>query len=330
MSSSSLPGSSASDPRIAHTGAGGADAAEEGRLSGMVLSGAPGDEETSGGPPSRSNLGLAWFRFRRHRMALAGSVLLLAILVACLIVPFLFPPDAANATSFDIQVPPSPSHLLGTDEDGRDIALRLLVAGRVSLAVGFAAMGGAAIFGTMLGLLAGYFGGWVDVAVMRATDVLLSIPTIYMLIVLAVLLGPSFTSLIVAIGLLSWMELARIVRATTLSLRQKEFVDAARALGVSNRVIMRRHLFPSMLGAIVVAATLGIANAVILETTVSYFGLGIQPPTASWGNMLSNSQLNMWTAPWIAIFPGLMILLTLLSINFIGDGLRDALDPHMT
>ncbi len=280
--------------------------------------------------PARSNLSLSWYRFRRHRMALLGGVLLLIILVGCLVVPFFFPPDAANATSFDIQQPPSPAHLLGTDEDGRDIAMRLLVAGRVSLAVGFVAMSAAAVMGTLLGVLAGFFGRWADVAVMRATDVLLSIPTIYMLIVLAVLLGPSFTSMIIAIGLLSWMELARIVRASTLSLREKEFVDAARALGVSNATIMRRHILPSMLGAIVVAGTLGIANAVVLETTVSYFGLGIQPPTASWGNMLSNSQIEMWTAPWLAIFPGMMILLTLLSINFLGDGLRDALDPHGT
>ncbi len=280
--------------------------------------------------PARSNLSLSWYRFRRHRMALLGGVLLLIILVGCLVVPFFFPPDAANATSFDIQQPPSPAHLLGTDEDGRDIAMRLLVAGRVSLAVGFVAMSAAAVMGTLLGVLAGFFGRWADVAVMRATDVLLSIPTIYMLIVLAVLLGPSFTSMIIAIGLLSWMELARIVRASTLSLREKEFVDAARALGVSNATIMRRHILPSMLGAIVVAGTLGIANAVVLETTVSYFGLGIQPPTASWGNMLSNSQIEMWTAPWFAIFPGMMILLTLLSINFLGDGLRDALDPHGT
>src|SRR5579883_759114 len=280
--------------------------------------------------PARSNLSLSWYLFRRHRMALLGGVLLLIILVGCLVVPFFFPPDAANATSFDIQQPPSPAHLLGTDEDGRDIAMRLLVAGRVSLAVGFVAMSAAAVMGTLLGVLAGFFGRWADVAVMRATDVLLSIPTIYMLIVLAVLLGPSFTSMIIAIGLLSWMELARIVRASTLSLREKEFVDAARALGVSNATIMRRHILPSMLGAIVVAGTLGIANAVVLETTVSYFGLGIQPPTASWGNMLSNSQIEMWTSPWLAIFPGMMILLTLLSINFLGDGLRDALDPHGT
>ena len=280
--------------------------------------------------PVRSNLSLAWYRFRRHRMALVGSVLLLAVLLGCLVVPFFFPPNAANTTSFDIQLPPSPAHLLGSDEDGRDIAIRLLVAGRVSLAVGFAAMAAATVLGTLLGLLAGFYGRWVDVLVMRATDVLLSIPTIYMLIVLAVLLGPSFTSMIIAIGLLSWMELARIVRASALSLKQKEFVDAARALGVGNLTIMRRHIMPSALGAIVVAGTLGIANAVVLETTVSYFGLGIQPPTASWGNMLSDSQLNMWTAPWIAIFPGLMILFTLLSINFIGDGLRDALDPHMS
>jgi peptide/nickel transport system permease protein len=278
--------------------------------------------------PARSNLSLAWYRFRRHRMALVGSALLLIILVGCLIVPFFFPPDAANTTSFDIQQAPSPAHLLGTDEDGRDIAMRLLAAGRVSLAVGFVAMSAAAVFGTLLGVLAGFYGRWIDVAVMRATDVLLGIPTIYMLIVLAVLLGPSFTSMIIAIGLLSWMELARIVRASTLSLREKEFVDAARALGVSNATIMRRHILPSMLGAIVVAGTLGIANAVVLETTVSFFGLGIQPPTASWGNMLSNSQIEMWTAPWLAIFPGMMILLTLLSINFLGDGLRDALDPH--
>jgi peptide/nickel transport system permease protein len=224
--------------------------------------------------------------------------------------------------------PGTDGFLLGGDELGRDLVSRLLYAGRISLLVGFAAMAVTVVMGTLVGLVSGFYGGRIDAVLMRFTEALLSFPTVFLLLVLAAFVGASLLSITLIIGLTSWMELARILRNQTLALREQEFVQAGRALGASNVWLIGRHLFPNSLGVIIVAATLNIANAVLAESYISYLGYGIQPPEASWGNMLNNAQSYFSDAPWIALFPGVLITLTVAAFNFLGDGLRDAIDPR--
>ena len=259
-------------------------------------------------------------------VALVVILIELAIAVAA---PVLIPRDLAiDPSPLNILKGPSAEHWLGTDEVGRDIFARLIYASRISLSIGFLAVAVSIVVGTTVGSLAGYFGGWLDNGLMRVTDAMLSIPTLFFLIVLSVTLGPSVRTMIVVIGLLSWMELARIIRANVLSLKRREFVEAAQTIGARAPAIITRHLLPNTLAPIVVAATLGVGNALLTEASVSYLGLGVQPPDPSWGNMLYNAQSYFFNAPWITLYPGVMILITVLCINFIGDGLRDALDPR--
>ncbi|MBV8153293.1 MAG: ABC transporter permease [Candidatus Eremiobacteraeota bacterium] len=227
-------------------------------------------------------------------------------------------------------------HILGTDEVGRDLLSRLLFGARISLTVGLSAVLMEVFIGTILGAISGYYGGWIDYAIMRVTDVFLSIPLLPLLLVLTAIVAASSTKaslsfgvIVLIIGALSWPTVARLVRASFLSLREREFAEAARALGNSDRRIIFRHLLPNAVAPIVVQATLDVAGVIITESTLSFLGLGIQPPTASWGNMLANAQSNLSIAWWAAVFPGLCILVTVLSINYMGDGLRDALDPNM-
>jgi peptide/nickel transport system permease protein len=227
-------------------------------------------------------------------------------------------------------------HPLGTDEVGRDLLSRMLFGARISLTVGLFAVIMEVLIGTTLGAIAGYYGGWVDYALMRITDVFLSIPLLPLLLVLTAIVAASSTHaalsfgvIVVIIGILSWPTVARLVRASFLSLREREFAEAARAVGNNDGRIIFRHLLPNAVAPIVVQATLDVANVIIVESTLSFLGLGIQPPTASWGNMLANAQSNLSIAWWAAVFPGLCILVTVLAINYIGDGLRDALDPNM-
>ncbi|MGH7755642.1 MAG: ABC transporter permease, partial [Vulcanimicrobiaceae bacterium] len=227
-------------------------------------------------------------------------------------------------------------HILGTDENGRDLLARLMYGARISLTVALAAVLMEIVIGTVLGAIAGYYGGWIDYAIMRMTDVFLSIPLLPLLLVLTAIVSASsskaalgFGVIVIIIGALSWPPVARLVRASFLSLREKEFAEAARALGNRDARIIFRHLLPNAVAPIIVQATLDVANVIITESALSFLGLGIQPPTASWGNMLANAQANMAIAPWVAIFPGLCILVTVLSINYLGDGMRDALDPKM-
>jgi peptide/nickel transport system permease protein len=227
-------------------------------------------------------------------------------------------------------------HPLGTDEVGRDLLSRLLFGARISLMVGLFAVLMEVLIGTTLGAISGYYGGRVDWVIMRITDVFLSIPLLPLLLVLTAIVAASsskaalnFGVIVLIIGALSWMSVARLVRASFLSLREREFTEAARAIGNRDGRIIFRHILPNAVAPIVVQATLDIAGVIVLESTLSYLGFGIQPPTASWGNMLSNSQANLQVAWWAAVFPGLCILATVLSINYIGDGLRDALDPNM-
>lgn len=273
--------------------------------------------------------GLAARRFLRHRLAAAGLAVCLLLIVSALFAPWLAPRDPMRIGILDkFAAPGDKGYLLGADEVGRDMLSRLMYAGRISLVVGFAAMAVTISVGSVVGLLAGYYGGRVDAVLMRLTDALLCFPTVFLLLVLAAFVGSSVYTITLIIGLTAWMELARILRNQTLALRERDFVQAARALGASNRRILVQHLLPNSLAPILVAATLNVANAVLAESYISYLGYGIQPPAASWGNMLTKAQSYFGDAPWVALFPGIMITLTVTCFNFIGDGLRDALDPR--
>jgi peptide/nickel transport system permease protein len=223
---------------------------------------------------------------------------------------------------------PSLAHPFGTDQLGRDQLSRLMHGGKASLSVGLVATLVAVAIGSMLGAIAGYYAGLADALIMRLTDFMFAIPRLLLLLLVAALLGTGLNVIILLIGLTSWMHVARLVRASFLSLREREFVEAAQSLGASNVRLIMHHLLPNALGPVIVTATLAVGAAVLLESTLSYLGYGVQPPTPSWGNMLQNAQSEMYAAPWLALFPGLAIFLTIMAINFVGDGLRDALDPQ--
>jgi peptide/nickel transport system permease protein len=271
-----------------------------------------------------------WQRFRRHRVAMIGAIILL-VLTAGSLGASLAPNDPNKVDISAYRKGPDASHLLGTDSSGRDVLSRLLHAGRVSLSVGVVAVAIYTAIGVTLGSFSGFYGGRVDSVIMRLADVVLSFPALILIITVVSVLGPSIYNIMLVIGLLGWPPIARIVRALFLSLREREFVLASRTIGVPNVRIIFRHILPNAIAPVIVAATFGMANAILLEAGLSFLGLGVQPPTASWGNMLTDAQslTVLESMPWLWIPPGLMIALAVLSINFIGDGLRDALDPHM-
>lgn len=274
-----------------------------------------------------TQLARSWRRFRKHRVALVSGFVLLAFVLACAAAPLIAPYAYTEQDLSSTFASPNREYLLGTDSLGRDQLSRLLYGGRVSLAVGFgvAIVGG--FFGTVVGAIAGYVGGWVDNALMRFTDFMLALPALIFLIVAARMFGDSIFTVVLLVAAVTWMPLARIVRGVTLSLRDREFVTAAKASGAGPIRIVARHVLPNTVGPIVVNLTLTMASAILLESALSFLGLGIQPPTPTWGNMLAGSKGFVQTAPWLVWFPGLMILVTVLCVNFIGDGLRDALDP---
>jgi peptide/nickel transport system permease protein len=274
-------------------------------------------------------------RFLRHHLAVAGLMVLLVLILSAVLAPYITQDPNALSVSARKQGP-SWAHLFGTDEAGRDVFARTLYGGRISLSIGLAATLIALAIGTALGAAAGYFGGLLDAGLMRLTDAFLCFPQLFVLIVLGTLirttelrvLQGSIVPIALVIGILSWMGLARLVRATFLSLKEKEFVEAARAAGSGDARIMLRHVLPGAVGPIVVQASLLVAASIITESGLSYLGYGVQPPTATWGNLLRDAQPHMQQLPVFAIAPGLMIFLTVISINFVGDGLRDALDPY--
>ena len=269
-------------------------------------------------------------RFARHRLALLGVAMITLIILACLIGPSLLPYDELFIDLRHRFAPPFTAgyHIFGTDPLGRDVAVRLFMAGRISLLVGFFAMVLSTLIGTTIGVVAGYYGGRIGMFLMRFVDAFLSFPGIFLLLALAAFIKPSPFMITVIIAVTSWMEVARIVEAEVRSLRERDFVLAARMLGLSNSWIMFRELLPNAIGPIIVAATLTVARAILLEAYVSFLGYGIQPPLPSWGNMLNGAQQYLDKAPWLAIVPGIAITLAVTSFNFIGDGLRDALDAR--
>ena len=266
-------------------------------------------------------------RFLSHRLALLGIVMITLLTLACVFGPYLLPYDSLYIDLMARFSPPlTGNHYLGTDPLGRDIAARLLMAGRISLLVGFFAMVLATVVGTLVGVVAGYGGRIVNAVLMRLVDGFLSFPTIFLLLALAVALQPSPIMITVIISMTGWMEVARIVEAEVQSLKEREFVLAGRMLGLSRAHMMFREILPNCMGPIIVAATLTVARAILLEAYISFLGFGIQPPLPSWGNMLNGAQQYLGSAPWLAIVPGAAITIAVTSFNFIGDGLRDALD----
>jgi len=274
-----------------------------------------------------SNWRRNWRTFRRNRPALIGLIVLFTILAAAILGPMLSPYDTLTQDLSNRLQGPSWAHPMGTDELGRDSMTRVLAGGRISLGVAALATTVALTVGILVGSIAGFYGRWVDNVLMRFTDLALSLPDLFLLILAASLLGPSFTTMVIIIGLVRWMNVARLTRGSFLTLREREFVLAARASGTRSRGIIFKHLLPNSLSPLIVAGTLGVASAIIAESTLSFLGLGLQPPTSSWGTMLRNAQQQIFTAPWAAVFPGIMIFLTVVSVNFIGDGLRDIFDP---
>ncbi len=268
-------------------------------------------------------------RFRRNRLATGALVILIGVHFAAALAPRVAPynPDLVDLTlRFR---PPDRAHWLGTDEYGRDVLTRLLYGGRVSLAVALASMVVSMVLGVTVGALAGYLGGFTDIVLMRITDGMMAVPLFFIALMALALLGATILNLVTVIALSSWMTVARVVRAEVLRTRELEFVLAARALGCSGLRIVARHIVPQSIPSITVAATLGVAFVVLLESSLSFLGLGVQPPAASWGNMLSGARGYLRTVPNLAVFPGIMIFVTVLCYNWFGDGLRDAIDPTL-
>lgn len=274
---------------------------------------------------------VVWIKFTRNRLAFGSAVVILLLVLLTVGASWVAPRDPLYIDmGHKFARPGEAGFVLGADELGRDVLSRLLHAGRVSLAVGLVTALIAVAVGSFLGGVAGYYGGAVDAFVMRLVDVLLSMPTIFLLLALSAFLRPSVSAITLIIGLNSWMSVARLVRGQILSLKEQEFVTAARAIGANDGRLIFRQLLPNAVPPVLVASTLTVATAILLESSLSYLGYGIQPPTASWGNMLNNAQTYVLYAPWVAVYPGLMITITVLSFNFAGDGLRDALDPRLT
>jgi len=294
------------------------------------------------GPPLATSevsyFALIWRRLQRDRVAMLGAVLVVLIALVGLLAPLLAPHDPTeqfrDGLTPDGQPMPSTllversaRYLLGTDSNGRDLLSRILYGARVSLLVGVLANTLAVALGLMIGSVAGYFGGWIETLLMRFTDIMMAFPTLLLAMALVAILKPSLWIIIVVIGLVYWTWIARVVYGQVLALRDRDFVTASRALGSSRRAILFRHILPQLVPTLIVWGTLGIATNVMLEASLSYLGIGVQPPTPSWGGMIQQGQSYYRTAPWMVIFPGLAIMITVFAFNLLGDGLRDALDP---
>jgi peptide/nickel transport system permease protein len=278
--------------------------------------------------PPRSPWSIAVARFRRSWLAMFGLVMIVVITLITVFAGAIAPYGENEIDLFNITAQPSAEHVLGTDELGRDELSRLIYGGRISLSVGIGAAVISAFLGILVGAVAGYYGGWVDTLLMRFVDLMLAFPAIFLLLILFAMYGSSVMSVILFLGVFSWMWLARVIRGEFMSLKQRDFVEAARAIGVPDGTLIRRHLLPNVIAAIIVSTTLNIAYAMLSEATLSFLGFGVPPETPTWGNMLNAARPYYVTVPFLAIAPGLTLTIAVLAINFVGDGLRDAFDPR--
>lgn len=274
---------------------------------------------------------MAWNRFKKNKVAIVSLVLIVLFSVISILAPFISPYDRDEIDLFNIEGEPNEDHILGTDELGRDVLTRLLWGGRVSLSVGVLATVMQLVIGVLLGAVAGYYGGWIDTLIMRLVDIIMCFPYFVIAIAMAAILGPSLINLIIIIGILNWTKIARIVRAEILTLKEREFIEAAKALGLNSVEIITKHLLPNILAPITVYATLAVAQGILMEAALSFLGMGVKQPQPSWGNILASAQsLRILSYEWWMWVPaGLLVFLTVISINFLGDGLRDALDPKL-
>lgn len=270
-----------------------------------------------------------WQQFSKDRLAMAGLATVLALFVIAIFAPAL---SSHSPTAYDLDailLPPSGSHLLGTDEEGRDVLARMLYGTRISLSVGFISVGLYVLIGILFGALAGYFGGWVDMIVSRAIEVMICFPTFFLILAVLAFIGPSLTNIMIVIGLTSWPGIARLVRGEFLKLRRQDFVTAGRTVGAGSLRLIFKHILPNSLAPVLVSATFGITSAMLTESSLSFLGFGVQPPTPTWGEILSQSRDFMDIAWWLALFPGLAIFISITAYNLVGEGLRDAIDPRM-
>ena len=277
----------------------------------------------------RGEIGAFWRTFVRNRLAVGGGIVVSFLVALAVLAPLLAPWDPNKPDTRRILTPPSPSHPLGTDQIGRDVLSRVLYGARVSLAVGFVSVGIATIIGILLGAAAGYHGGLADAVIMRVVDLMLVFPRFFLLLAVLAFLKPSIWTIMVVIGLSGWMGVARLVRAEFLTLREREFVVWSESIGASAARVVFRHILPNALAPVLVAMTLGIPAAILTESGLSFLGLGVQPPYATWGNILTDGKDALEIAWWMTLYPGLAILITVLSYNLLGEGIRDALDPRL-
>lgn len=266
-------------------------------------------------------------RILKNKLALSGLTFIFFIFFVAIFSSYVAPYDPYKINVYKVLTPPSKEHPFGTDELGRDVFSRVVYGARVSLEVGFLAMGIAIFTGTILGAIAGYYGGWIDTIIMRLVDVMLAFPTLFLILAVVAVLEPSIYIIMVVIGLTGWMDVARLVRAEVLSLKEREFVLAARAIGASAGRVIFKHILPNAIYPVIVAATFSVGGAILIESGLSFLGLGIQPPEPSWGGILSVGKDYITVAWWLSLFPGVAIFLTVLSFNLLGEALRDAIDP---
>lgn len=271
-----------------------------------------------------------WPRLKRNRLAMVGGSVVLLLFLVSLCAPLLAPYNPNEINAWQVLSPPSWSHWFGTDELGRDVFSRVLFGARISLKVGLVAIGIAVVLGSLVGLAAGYYGGWVDTLLMRMVDIMLCFPAFFLILAIITFLEPSIWYIMIVIGLTGWMGVARLVRAETLTIREMDYIMAARCSGASDSRIILRHILPNALSPVLVAATLGVAGAILTESALSFLGIGVQPPTPSWGNILTSGKDYIEFAWWLSLYPGLAILITVLAYNLLGEGIRDALDPRTT